>query len=79
MILACCFGKERCAMCDMYKNVMNSMPNKKNIVVIIPSAYGEDEFSNEFRDKIVENITNIKDKKKRLFYLIPYYFKLKKY
>lgn len=78
MILACCFGKERCAMCDMYKNIMNSMPNKKNIVVIIPSAYGEDEFSNEFRDKIVENITNIKDKKKRLFYLIPYYLKLKK-
>lgn len=78
MILACCFGKERCAMCDMYKNVMNSMPNKENIVVIIPSAYREDEFSDEFGDKIVENITAIKNKKKRFFYLLPYYFKLKK-
>ena len=77
MILACCFGNERCAMCDMYKNVMNAMPNKENIVVIIPSAYGKDEFSNEFRDRIVENITGIKNKKKRLVYLLPIYFKIK--
>lgn len=29
MILVSCFSNERNAMCDMYKNIINAMPNKK--------------------------------------------------
>lgn len=78
MILVSCFSNERNAMCDMYKNIINAMPNKKDIVVIIPSAYEKDEFSSEFAYKIKENITSIKRKNKRLIYMARYMYLLKK-
>lgn len=72
MILACCFSNERNAMCDMYKNIINAMPNKENMAVIIPYAYKEEEFSDDIRFKIKENITQIKNKKKRLIHMLLY-------
>lgn len=65
-------------MSDLFKNLIDAMPSQENIAVIIPSAYKNDNFSNDIGYKIVEDITTIKSKRKRLLYLIPFFFRVKK-
>lgn len=77
MILCCCFGNKRSAMCDLYKNLLNSMPHKNDIIAIIPSAYSKNEFSDQLAARYVEDITSIKNKRKRFLYLFRYFFYLK--
>lgn len=78
MILACYFSKKRDAMSDLFKNLIEAMPSKEEIAVVIPSAYKDDTFSNNIGYKVVEDITSIKSKGKRLLYLIPFFFRLRK-
>lgn len=77
MILCCCFGNKKSAMCDLYKDLVNDMSKKGDIIAIIPSAYTEEEFSDNLVAKIKENLTEIENKKKRLFYMMKYLFELK--
>ncbi len=57
MILCVLFSSKRAAIGDLYKDIVNSMPNKNNIVLVIPSAYDVDEFSDEFYFKMKENVS----------------------
>lgn len=56
----------RNALADLYKNLLNELPDKKNIVVTIPSKYHNDEFSNDFRSKVDDSISQSRGLKKLL-------------
>ena len=79
MILSCYFSKERNAMGDLYLNMMNSMPNKNKIALIIPYAYNEDEFSNEFFAKFRETVSSVDNKFLRIILLKRFIWLIKKY
>lgn len=55
----------RSALGDAYKNIINALPNKKNIIVFIPGAYSPDEFSSDFLKKIHGSILFTGSKRER--------------
>ena len=74
MILCVLFSSRRAAIGDLYKDIVNNMPNKNNIVLVIPAAYSIDEFSNEFYLKVKEDISI--EKKGRLFKVTEFWINL---
>lgn len=48
MVLSICLGAKKDAVGDLYKDIMNSFPNKKENIIIIPNAYNKEEFSSDF-------------------------------
>lgn len=70
MLLSIYLSNTRNAMADLFKNTMNAIKEKSNIILIIPSAYDPSEFSGEFCEVVQENITTAKNKKEQI---IRYY------
>lgn len=62
MIMTISMVANRNAMGDSYKNIVNAFRNKSDIICVIPGAYSIDEFSAEFRDRIIEGVMNEKYK-----------------
>lgn len=62
MLLAVCIGNKRGAGENLYKNLLNAMPNKKEISVVTLSAHHVDEYSDEFAEKIPEEVSNARSK-----------------
>ena len=67
MLLSVYMSNERNAMADLFKNTMNAMPNKKSIILIIPSAYSRSEFSKNFCAVINEDISESNNKREQIF------------
>lgn len=64
-------------MSDLFKNLIDAMPSKDKIAIVIPAAYKDDVFSDDIGYKKVEDITATKSKIKRLLHWIPFFLHLK--
>lgn len=62
MILSICLGAKKDAVGDLYKDIMNNFPEKEKNIIIIPNAYNEKEFSNDFFKILREKLTITKGK-----------------
>lgn len=81
MILSICLGAKKDAVGDLYKDIMNNFPEKEKNIIIIPNAYNEKEFSNDFFKILREKLTITKgkyNKIKEIYKLLKLINKLKK-
>lgn len=81
MILSICLGAKKDAVGDLYKDIMNNFPEKEKNIIIIPNAYNEKEFSNDFFKILREKLTITKgkyNKIKGIYKLLKLINKLKK-
>ncbi len=69
---------QRDVMGDLYKDLLNSFPDKENIIAVVPNAYSLDEFSDDFFIKIHENVSNISGRFKRWFEIIKLMYRIKR-
>ena len=58
MLLSICMTTGRNAMGDSYKNIINQLPDKNKIVCIVPGDYEVKEFSTDFNQIIVDQISH---------------------
>lgn len=56
-VLMVYFDSTRNVMGDLYKNIVNSLSDKKDFVVIVPSAYDIEEFSDDLFMRIKEEVS----------------------
>ena len=68
---------QRDVMGDLYKDLLNSFPDKENIIAVVPNAYSLDEFSDDFFIKIHENVSNISGRFKRWFEIIKLMYRIR--
>lgn len=56
MLITILNHSDRNAMADMYKNILNNICNRKQVVVIMPHGYEEEEYKNDFYMKIKDRL-----------------------
>lgn len=56
-VLMVYFDSTRNVMGDLYKNIVNSLSDKKDFVVIVPSAYDIEEFSDDLFMRVKEEVS----------------------
>ncbi|SDP64748.1 glycosyltransferase family 4 protein [Selenomonas ruminantium] len=77
-VLMMYFDSQRNVMGDLYKNIANTMRYKERIILVFPSSYNTEEYSNDFLYKIKEDVSSEKNKIKRIYKLIVFIKRLKK-
>lgn len=79
MLLAMCYLSKRSAMGDLYKNLLNELPHKNEIIIIIPRCYQKEEFSKEFFKIIQEDFFIKSSKIKKIKKMYQFFLMINKY